>query len=191
MRRPLRLEICPGSSFPSHRKHLNLCYKEKSSLIVCHQLQMGGCFLMQNFRTFCLTWMFRPVFERKHHPLSLFWGTWIRSSRSVGTILRLCSDLRHVIPSVYVPLVPHAPHLMPSNLVTFGEEYQSWSFGAWDFLHSPDISSLLRAHIFISTMCCDAVSLFLSCYERPSFTPLQNCSKNYNFLNFKPYFVVR
>jgi len=37
----------------------------------------------------------------------------------------------------------------------------------------------LLSYILI-TLCCDALSLFLSCYERPSFTPVHNCSNNYN-----------
>jgi hypothetical protein len=179
----LRLEIYLGSSFPSHRKHLDFCYKEELSSAV------NGRVLSHAKRSHILFNLNVPYCVRKEAP------PLVPVRRHLNLILTFCrnhfTSVLRFAPRHTFSLVPHAPHLMPSNLVTFGEEYQSWSFGTWDFLYSPYISSLLRPHIFISTMCCDAVSLFLSCYERPSFTPLQNCSKNYNFLNFKPYFVVR
>jgi hypothetical protein len=51
-----------------------------------------------------------------------------------------------------------------------GEEYRSWSFPLWSFLHTPVTSSLLGLKILLK----HPQSTFLPQCQRPCFTPIQN-----------------
>jgi hypothetical protein len=92
--------------------------------------------------------------------------------------------------SVYIYALPHTCYVPPDLILldlftwlTFGEENRAQSFSLRSLLHSP-VTSPALAQISSSSHYHRTPSAYVSQYDRPSFTPIQENRKNCSAVYF-------